>query len=342
MDAVVPEISTNVALTDMNTLRVSASAAYFCRLSSVDRVQPVLQFARARGLTVTALGGGSNLVLAGDIKGLVVVLDIKGIDVLASGDERLDVRFGAGECWHTTVEHCLDQGWYGLENLSLIPGNMGAAPIQNIGAYGVELSDLFVSLDAIEIATGQPRVFNREDCEFGYRDSVFKQRLQNQYLITAVTLRLSRQPQININYPALKDALGGLQASPQQISDAVCQIRQQKLPDPAITANVGSFFTNPIVSEEQALSLISLHPNMPWHVQPDGRYKIPAAWLIEKCGFKGQRYGNVSVHQHQALVLVNHGGTGLEVLVLADKIVQAVADEFGIDLVIEPRVYGRE
>ena len=334
------EIAPAVCLQAMNSLGIAVRAEYFCRPSSVDQIYQALDFAHTKGLAVTALGGGSNLVLAGDILGLVIVVDIKGVSCQEAEGQRLAVRFGAGEDWHEMVQHCLNKGWYGLENLSLIPGSMGAAPIQNIGAYGVELSDLFVSLETIEIATGKPRRFDRQDCQFGYRDSIFKQSLKSQHLITAVTLNLTRQAQVNIDYPALRDSLPETAPTPLQVSAAVCKIRRQKLPDPAVIPNVGSFFTNPVVSSEQARQLRSEHPNMPWYAQSDGRFKIPAAWLIDQCGFRAKRYGNVAVHKHQALVLVNHGGTGIEILALAERIKQAVQAAFAIELVIEPSIYG--
>jgi UDP-N-acetylmuramate dehydrogenase len=238
------------------------------------------------------------------------------------------------------VEHCLQQGWYGLENLSLIPGNMGAAPIQNIGAYGVELCDLFVSLEAIEVSSGELVVMDKQACQFGYRDSIFKQAGKGRYLITQVTLALSSEPQVNIQYPVLAEALRGKDPSPEQVSAAVCRIRREKLPDPQNIPNAGSFFKNPVIEAELLHRLLGSNTSMPHFQQPDNRAKVPAAWLIDQCGFRGLRSGNVGVHQHQALVLVNFGGTGAEILHLAQQIQDAVQERFSIALEIEPQIYG--
>ena len=336
------EISPQVSLQDRNSLALPACAEYFCSVSDQAQVVEALDYARSQGLQVTALGGGSNLVLAGDIAGLVIYVDLQGIRCVHSSKDQVHIEFAAGENWHRSVEYCLQQGWYGLENLSLIPGNMGAAPIQNIGAYGVELCDVFVSLQAIDMTTGQSLVMDKQACEFGYRDSIFKRQHSNRYLITQVTLALSLQPQVNLQYPALAQALATVdKPTPQMVSDAVCAIRRAKLPDPDQIANAGSFFKNPVVSSDQLEGLLQSNPQMPYFSLDSGRAKVPAAWLIEQCGFKGQRSGNVGVHQHQALVLVNFGGTGAELLALADNIQSEVQQRFAIALEIEPRIYGQ-
>lgn len=336
------EISPQVSLQGRNSLALPACAEYFCSVSDQAKVVEALDYARSQGLQVTALGGGSNLVLAGDIAGLVIYVDLQGIRCVHSSRDQVHIEFAAGENWHRAVEYCLQQGWYGLENLSLIPGNMGAAPIQNIGAYGVELCDVFVSLQAIDMTTGQSLVMDKQACEFGYRDSIFKRQHSNRYLITQVTLALSLQPQVNLQYPALAQALATVdKPTPQMVSDAVCAIRRAKLPDPDQIANAGSFFKNPVVSSDQLEGLLQSNPQMPYFSLDSGRAKVPAAWLIEQCGFKGQRSGNVGVHQHQALVLVNFGGTGAELLALADNIQSEVQQRFAIALEIEPRIYGQ-
>lgn len=336
------EISPQVSLQGRNSLALPACAEYFCSVSDQAKVVEALDYARSQGLQVTALGGGSNLVLAGDIAGLVIYVDLQGIRCVHSSRDQVHIEFAAGENWHRAVQYCLQQGWYGLENLSLIPGNMGAAPIQNIGAYGVELCDVFVSLQAIDMTTGQSLVMDKQACEFGYRDSIFKRQHSNRYLITQVTLALSKQPQVNLQYPALAQALATVdKPTPQMVSDAVCAIRRAKLPDPDQIANAGSFFKNPVVSSDQLEGLLQSNPQMPYFSLDSGRAKVPAAWLIEQCGFKGQRSGNVGVHQHQALVLVNFGGTGAELLALADNIQSEVQQRFAIALEIEPRIYGQ-
>lgn len=334
-------LSQHFDLKAYNSLSLPASAEYFCVATEPEHVHQAVQYARERKLAITPLGGGSNMVLAGDIAGMVILIKTAGIEAKKAKGNLVQVTFAAGENWHMAVQYCLEQGWYGLENLSLIPGNMGAAPIQNIGAYGVELCDLFVSLEAIELSTGNLITMDGAACQFGYRDSIFKGDGRDQYLITQVTLMLSTEPEVRLDYPALQAVLKEPNPTPEAVAEAVCQIRQAKLPDPAQIANAGSFFKNPIVALEQANALLLDFPQMPYYRQESGSAKIPAAWLIDQCGFRGVRRGGVGVHQHQALVLVNLSGTGAELLALADEIEAAVFTRFGIALDIEPRVYGR-
>ncbi len=334
------EIIENADLQPFTTMAVPGRAEYFCRVDNQQQLLQALDYARDRQLQVTALGGGSNLLLAADIVGLVVQLNLIGIEASEFAPGQFHVSFAAGENWHQAVEHCLQQSWYGLENLSLIPGNMGAAPIQNIGAYGVELCDLFVSLEAIEISSGKLVVMDKQACQFAYRDSIFKQAYKGRYLITQVTLLLSSVAQVNIQYPALASALEGTEPSPEQVSAAVCRIRREKLPDPQQIPNAGSFFKNPVIGAELLQSLLETNAAMPYFKQPNDRAKVPAAWLIDQCGFRGLRSGKVGVHQHQALVLVNFGGTGAEILQLAEQIQLAVQERFAIALEIEPQIYG--
>jgi UDP-N-acetylmuramate dehydrogenase len=338
------EIVSQASLKGFNSLSLPSSAEFFCSVTDEHQIQQALDYARDNDLTVTPLGGGSNLVLAGDIAGLVIYLDLKGISCHEFDSDVVHISLAAGENWHKAVEYCLEQGWYGLENLSLIPGNIGAAPIQNIGAYGVELRDYFISLKAIDISTGEVVVMDKQACEFGYRDSIFKQALNNRFLITEVTLALSTRANINIGYPALAEALGvglGQDAStPKMVSAAVCAIRRAKLPDPEVIPNAGSFFKNPVVGSDALNELLKANKTMPHYPQDQGGAKIPAAWLIDQCEFKGLRSGNVGVHEHQALVLVNFGGTGTELLALAGSIQDAVQERFSIALEIEPRIYG--
>ena len=342
-----PAIEQHISLQPLNSLALPAYAEYFCSVTDQQQLLAALDYAREHQLQVTPLGGGSNLVLAGDISGLVIALNSKGLSYSHNGDW-VEVCFAAGENWHQGVLTTLQRGWYGMENLSLIPGNMGAAPIQNIGAYGVELADLFVSLRAVEIATGRLCVFDKAACQFGYRDSLFKNAARDQYIILDITLRLGTSPAVNISYPALKTAVAeaGLEnnLTPQAVSELVCQIRQQKLPDPAIIPNAGSFFKNPVIADSAVTELHNRYPQMPTYSQPRQQCKIPAAWLIDQCGFKGARRGSLGVHQHQALVLVNHlgegSGSGEQLLELADEICAAVWQRFSIRLEIEPRVYG--
>ena len=342
-------IQQHVSLQPLNSLALPAFAEYFCSVSDEQELLAALDYAREHQLAVTPLGGGSNLVLAGDLRGLVISLNTKGYSYSINEDS-VEVTFAAGENWHQAVLTTLQQGWYGMENLSLIPGNIGAAPIQNIGAYGVELADLFVSLRAVEIATGKLCHFNKAACQFAYRDSLFKHAARDHYIIVDISLRLTTNPAVNMDYPALVAAAAeaGLSSdlTPQAVSQLVCQIRRQKLPDPQVTPNAGSFFKNPVVADSTAAELLKLYPQMPVYPQPNQRAKIAAAWLIDYCGFKGVRRGYLGVHQHQALVLVNYpvkgegGGTGQQLLELAEELRRAVQQRFSISLEIEPRVYG--
>jgi len=339
-------IKANISLLALNTLALPGRAEFFCRVSSNDELAETLAYARVQKLPVTILGGGSNVVLAGDIAGLVVQIATRGIEHVRQGDNSPCVHWtaAAGENWHQFVQHTLAEKSYGLENLSLIPGLVGAAPIQNIGAYGLELSDRFVSLNALEIATGKTVSFSKSGCQFGYRDSFFKQGGVGQFVVTSVTVALSEQANVDIRYPALAAALADElqeEPNPQQVSAAVCRIRQQKLPDPAVQPNAGSFFKNPVLSNEQWQQLQSQYPQLPGYPQPDGTVKLPAAWLIDQAGWKGAAGQGCGVHSEHALVLVNSGAcSGQQLLQLAGDIVVDIEQRFGILLVIEPQVFG--
>ncbi|MDA0795978.1 MAG: UDP-N-acetylmuramate dehydrogenase [Proteobacteria bacterium] len=346
------QIEKNKSLLAMNTMALDSTAEYFCSASTLEAVHQALSFAKRHNLSVTPLGAGSNVILATNLSGLVLHLSLKGCESAApvgAAHGSVDVTFAAGENWHDMVLMCLDRGWFGLENLSLIPGNMGAAAIQNIGAYGVELSSLLVSLQVVDIQSGAILELDREACQFSYRDSVFKQSLKDKYIITQLTLRLSTEPNINIDYPALSAYFVELdrEPTPQMISDAVCNIRREKLPDPGELANVGSFFKNPVINQSALAGLQSVEGKgkVPSYSQPDGLVKVPAAWLIDKCKFRGTRRGGVGVHDKQALVLVNYSNdadndSAREILSLAKEIQAAVKDRFGINLEVEPRIYG--
>jgi UDP-N-acetylmuramate dehydrogenase len=303
-------------------------------------LQQALAYAKQQKLKVTPIGGGSNVVLATDVSGLVLHINLKGISSSTIVDNSIDISVAAGEDWHDFVTLCLNNGWHGLENLALIPGDMGAAPIQNIGAYGVELGQFIQSVDVVNIETGQSEVLSREDCDFGYRTSVFKQSAIDKYIITAVNLRLSTQPATHVSYPALADLLQGIEPTPKIVFDTVCQLRRSKLPDPKEIPNVGSFFKNPIVTRQQADKLIATYPGIPTFSVEGGLTKLAAAWLIEHCGFKGKRQGKVGVHHKQALVLVNFEGNGEDILTLAEAIKSQVSEKFAVVLEVEPRIYG--
>ena len=333
------------ALQPYNTLALQGRAKALVRVNSDNELQEALGWAAARGMPVVPLGEGSNVVIAGDLDALVLRLDTRGIELTGESREAVCLRVAAGENWHALVRWSLRHGLYGLENLALIPGTVGAAPVQNIGAYGVELAPFVQRVHCVAVAGGSPRTLSREECRFGYRDSVFKQGLRDELVITAVELTLSRLPRVQADYPVLAAALG-LQCieavTPQAVFDAVVDIRRSKLPDPAEIPNAGSFFKNPVVAGDRARELARQFPGLPAYPQADGSAKLPAAWLIDYCGWKGRRVDGLGIHPEHALVLVNYGSNnGRELLSLAAAVADSVGDTFGIALEIEPRVYGR-
>ena len=328
-----------------NTLALNACATALVHVSSERCLLEAMAWAAAEGLPVVPLGEGSNVVLAGDLAALVVRMETRGIDMLEDNGDSVVLRVAAGEQWHALVEWSIEQGYYGLENLALIPGTVGAAPIQNIGAYGVELATFAQRVHCIDIATGEAQVLAGLDCQFGYRDSIFKGRLRDQLIITALELRLSRVAAVRTDYPVLARALaeqGIDNATARQVFDAVVNIRRSKLPDPAQVPNAGSFFKNPVVTNERARDLRREFSAMPQYPQADGSTKLPAAWLIETCGWKGHRRDGLGIHPEHALVLVNYGAnSGEALLTLAAEVAASVQERFGIQLEIEPRIYGR-
>lgn len=326
------------SLLPYNTFGIEAQATHFTEVASVDELRQALRRAAS---PVLILGGGSNVLFTQDWPGTVVRNTIRGIEVVRHFKNRVWVRIGGGESWHGFVQWAVGQNFGGVENLSLIPGSVGAAPVQNIGAYGVELKDVFVGLEAVELATGKTRRFSRPACRFGYRDSVFKQAEKGRYCITSVTLSLSTgRHRVHTGYGDIAKTLaemGVAQPTIADVSAAVIRIRSSKLPDPARIGNCGSFFKNPEVERAVYEKIRLTHPAAPHYDLPDGRVKIPAGWLIEQCGWKGKRVGNTGCHDKQALVLVNHGGaTGAEVVALAYTIIGSVEKTFGVRL--EPEV----
>ncbi len=327
-----------------NTLSLQARAAALVRVAGDDELLAALSWADRQGLPVVPLGEGSNVVLARDLEALVVRQDSRGIEIIKEVGDRVTLRVAAGENWHALVQWTLQQGLYGLENLALIPGTVGAAPVQNIGAYGVELQSCLLRVHTLAIADGRPHALSSADCEFGYRDSVFKQGLRDELVITAVDLQLSRVPELHTDYPALASALAQTDIAaptPQDVFNTVVSIRRRRLPDPAVEPNAGSFFKNPLVPAEQAQALMARFPGLPVYPQEDGRVKLPAAWMIDHCGWKGYREHDIGIHPEHALVIVNYGNdSGEQLLSLASEVAATVEDAFGIQLVIEPRVYG--
>lgn len=328
----------HISLQPFNTFGLASSAAHFAEAGDLGALRAALQ----TGLQpVLILGGGSNILFTQDWPGLVIRNNFRGIEVARRFKNRIWVRAGAGEVWHTLVQWAVQHGYGGIENLSLIPGSVGAAPVQNIGAYGVELKDVFVGLEAVELASGKVRYFNRKACRFGYRESVFKHEAKGRYCITAVTLSLSTgQHRLNTAYGDIRKTLESMGvATPDlgAVSEAVIRIRRSKLPDPAQIGNCGSFFKNPELDRTVLDRIRINHPATPHYDLPDGRVKVPAGWLIEQCGWKGKRVGNTGCYEKQALVLVNYGGaTGPEVKALAEAIIASVEETFGVRL--EPEV----
>lgn len=329
------------SLLPFNTFGIDVQARYFTEVNTVEALRGALRLPEVQGLPLLVLGSGSNLLFTRRFEGLVLKISLKGIELLGEDKDFYYVRAGAGENWHGFVQHCIANNWAGAENLSLIPGTVGAAPIQNIGAYGVELKDIFHELEALAVHDGSTRTFSKSDCRFGYRESIFKHQAKGKYIITSVTFRLRKVPQINISYGAVRQVLAEAGITVPTIADvsrAVIRIRQSKLPDPAQLGNAGSFFKNPEIPKAQYEALKSRYPNMPaYPTENPERIKTSAGWLIEQCGWKGKRVGNTGAHKDQALVLVNYGGaTGAEIWQLAQCIQASVAEKFGISL--EPEV----
>ncbi|MFK8058131.1 MAG: UDP-N-acetylmuramate dehydrogenase [Saprospiraceae bacterium] len=326
----------DVSLRSLNTFGLEAKAARYYRATSVESLKSIL----SEEQPTLVLGGGSNLLLTKDVPGLVLHVDIRERRVLQEREGCVLLQAGAGEPWHDYVMHTIEQGYGGLENLSLIPGVVGAAPIQNIGAYGVELKDHFSGLKALNRETLEEEFFDEDSCSFGYRDSCFKRTLKGKYIITNVRFTLTvDQHEYRLDYGDIRAFLGEKeqQPSPRSISDAVVAIRRSKLPDPAEIGNSGSFFKNPELSEAAFLKLQERRPDVRFYALPGKRFKVPAAWMIDQAGWKGHRRGAIGVHDKQALVLVNHGeGKGADLWALAQEILADVEAKFGVKL--EPEV----
>jgi len=336
-----PHIQSQVSLKLLNTFGVEAKAKFFCQIRHLDDIQNILQNPTFKDIPFLILGGGSNLLLTQDFEGLVLQMDIQGIEKIQETQDCVLLRFGAGVNWHSAVCYTIEKELGGLENLSLIPGTIGAAPIQNIGAYGVELKDVFESLEAVEIATGKCQTFTSSDCKFGYRNSIFKQELKGKFIITSVVLRLSKNPKFTISYGAIQSKLESYDQdiSLKTISNAIIEIRQNKLPDPAKIGNSGSFFKNPTIPNTQFESLKNQFPSIIGYAVSESKTKIPAGWLIEQTGIKGKHFGNTGTYEKQALVLVNHGqATGKEILDFSKKVQRFVFEKFGIQLEREVNV----
>ncbi len=326
----------DVDLAPHTTFGVPARAKALARFGTVERLRGLLAAPELADLPRLVLGGGSNVLFTRDWAGVVLLNELPGLAVVHEDAEHAWLKAGAGVVWHDLVMHTVDRGWGGLENLSLIPGKVGAAPMQNIGAYGVELKDSFASLEALRIADGAVVTFRPDDCGFGYRESFFKREGRDRFVILNVTFRLRKHPRLSTAYGAIREVLAerGIHTpSVRDISDAVVHIRRSKLPDPAVLGNAGSFFKNPVVNAAQAERIRAEHPDLVAYPAGEGVVKLAAGWLIEKAGWKGHRAGACGVHDRQALVLVNHGGArGAEVHALSERILRDVHERFGVEL----------
>lgn len=327
------EIKQNISLKPYNTFDIDVFSTQFVEVNTINDFKEVLI---VNNLPTLILGGGSNILFTKDFNGIVIKNNIKGIDIVSQNDKEVIIKVGAGEVWHNFVLFCIENNYGGIENLSLIPGSVGASPMQNIGAYGVEVKDLITEVEAFHIKKGIVNTFSNSACQFEYRSSIFKTSEKGNYLITAVTFKLNKDATINTSYGAIEEELKRLNIdSPtiKDVSNAVINIRSSKLPDPKEIGNSGSFFKNPVVSEKEKNKILENYPNAPNYPQSDGTFKMAAGWLIEICGWKGRRIDNYGVHEKQALVLVNYGGAkGVDILALSENIIKSVEETFKIRL----------
>ncbi|MCX6141575.1 MAG: UDP-N-acetylmuramate dehydrogenase [Candidatus Kapabacteria bacterium] len=332
----------NVDLAPVTAFGIHAIAESYVEVDSVDKLREAVAWARTNGVDFHVLGGGSNILVSGNVHGLVIRACLLERSSAVEGDV-VTIRCGAGEEWHSVVTWTVEHDWGGLENLALIPGTVGAAPLQNIGAYGIEQSSCFVELEALDVLSGATIIITKDECNFGYRESIFKHEYCNRMIITSVTYRLSTNPTVHATYRDVVDELvarGCTQPHVKDIFDSVVAIRSRKLPDPNVIGNAGSFFKNPIVDGQTFARLHEENPTLASYPQPDGTYKLAAAWMIDQCGWKGHREGDAGVHDKQALVLVNHGNaTGQQILDLSTRIQQSVQERFGVALEREINVW---
>lgn len=318
-----------------NTFGMDVCADRFVEYESVEELRCFLLSPEAKTGRLLHIGAGSNLLFTGDFPGIILHSALRGIEVIAETEKEIWVRVGAGEVWDDFVAHTVRCGWYGAENLSLIPGEVGASAVQNIGAYGVEAKDLIVQVETVACQTGKTRLFQADECGYAYRRSVFKEELKGQYIVTHVTYRLGKQPCFRLDYGNIRSELEkeGGELTLQRLREVIVRIRQEKLPDPAVTGNAGSFFMNPLVPDALFQELKRSYPDLPHYPATSGKVKLPAGWLIDRCGWKGRALGRAGVHPRQALVLVNLGGaTGTDILRLAAAIQASVRERFGIEL----------
>lgn len=335
-------IEQNYSLEKHNTFRLAVKTRWFMEYESEEELERILRDEYFQECFSLPIGSGSNLLLLNDFNGIILHGDIRGISLERETDREVWLRIGAAERWDDVVAYAVERGWGGIENLSLIPGEAGAAAVQNIGAYGVEIKDVVETVEAYNRLTFEKRIFSAADCAYGYRSSYFKDEHNDPHIVTHLTIRLAKHPsRFSVDYGNLRQALGPAPYTPAAIREAVIAVRRAKLPDPEVLGNAGSFFTNPVVPAARYERLRQAYPAIPSYPAPEGGMKIPAGWLIEQCGFKGRRHGNVGVYEKQALVLVNFGGaTGHEIALVAESIRQAVNERFGIELMPEVKYVG--
>jgi UDP-N-acetylmuramate dehydrogenase len=335
-------IRENYSLKSLNTFGIKVDAKYFAEVASVQDIIEINKIILEKRIPFLVLGGGSNILFTKDFEGIVIKIGLKGIEVVEEDAGHYYIKARAGENWDDFVKYCVDRNYGGLENLSLIPGNVGASPIQNIGAYGVEMKDVFHELEIFDLQQGIVRTLKDGECKFEYRSSIFKNELKGKIIILAVTFRLDKKPVYQTGYGAIQDELKAMEVkelSVQSIRKAVINIRRKKLPDPKEIGNAGSFFKNPSVTANVHEDLKNRFPQLVSYPQQNGTFKLAAGWLIEQCGWKGKRMGDAGVHQHQALVIVNYGkSTGREILELAEKVKKSVRKNFGVEIETEVNV----
>lgn len=335
------QIHSNFSLKNFNTFGIEAYAKYFVEINHKEELEELFKDTQWHTLPILIIGGGSNMLFTQNFDGLVIKINIRGIEHRINHEDVI-VEAGAGEVWNSLVNYCVNWGFAGVENLSLIPGSVGASPIQNIGAYGVEIKDVFESCEAFEIATGRFKHFDNKACKFEYRESIFKQELKDKYIVCSVKFKLSTRQHINVNYGAIADELAKreiIRPTIKDVSKVVSAIRVSKLPDPSTIGNAGSFFKNPVVDKIVFDKIYALHPQIP-HYLVGNEVKLAAGWLIEQCGWKGKVVGNTGTWRNQALVLVNHGGaSGAEVFQLSEAIILSVKEKFDITLQREVNIF---
>jgi len=334
-------VKNDISLQALNTFGIDAKAHYFAEITSVSGLDEARLFVKNRKIPLLILGGGSNVLFTRDFEGLLLSNGLQGIETIKEAEEFLWIKVMGGQSWSEWVDYCVELGLGGIENLSGIPGTVGAAPIQNIGAYGVEVKDVVEEVEVFNVQTGELSTYTNKRCAFGYRSSVFKTSLKGNYFVVSVTFKLSKNPKVNVSYAPLKEVFEGRNTdtvSVKEVSEAVKHIRKWKLPDPSAIGNAGSFFKNPVVDDKKLERLLGDYPNMPRYPFGSG-YKLAAGWLIEQCGWKGKRVGHAGIHEKQALVVVNHGNaSGKEILNLAEEVRHSVEEKFGVGLEFEVNV----